>query len=131
MNDGVWLFAWMFAGWATGITLHEVAHWIPLRIVGGYDEEFSLIPPQVSFSTPAPVPLAVRVAAAAPWGMALIVTAVFLGMGWLYEPAPLAFWLFAVWRLVALSKNDRVLAFGNVETFEDMPEPDYAPIERQ
>jgi len=113
MSSGAWLFGWMFVGWVFGYTLHEVAHYIPLRLSkGDRDVTFSLLPPEVTFMMNAyPSPI-VRFAAIAPWVCFLLVAAVMIVTEWGYTVNGMAFWILASLKLLGLSKADREIAFA-------------------
>lgn len=95
-----------------GFIGHELAHWIVLKAIG-IQADFSLIPPQVSFDTPARVPVGVRVAAVAPAIAGSLLLLASLALIGILGAGIIAFAAGACSRLFHLSPADRRLALGN------------------
>lgn len=105
------LLAAFLVGVVAGYVGHEVAHYAVLR-VAGRNATLSLWPPKATFTTPAHVPLDVRVAAVAPALLGVLVAVTALAAATV-SAVWFVFLVGACARLFALSPTDRQLAAGD------------------
>lgn len=108
------LLAAFAAGVLAGYVTHELAHYVVLW-VAGRNPTLSLWPPKATFTTPAHVPLDVRVAAVAPALLGVLVAVTALAAATV-SAVWFVFLVAACARLFALSPTDRQLAAGNPAT---------------
>lgn len=106
--NGVMVAAFLLLGLMWGFVMHEVAHWVVLRLAG-LDDGLSLWPPRASFSLDGRVTPPMRLAAVAPALLGLVVVAIAFASASLLS---VAFAAGAGGRLFALSPADRAVFRG-------------------